>query len=156
MFSTKVCMCAVYHMQTYPVSWQTGHNSASPSWTWWEEEYFINSLVCYPSSRHPGSFSSIIFNIYASSDVAYVGTSSKMGSLVHSVEYHAMMALDRTMSCIWPKLSISNYQYKLSSCGNNPINKMGQNASSIYKWELHWCISSSSNSAVKPIIYNAL
>ena len=57
----------------------------------------------------------------------------KMGSLVHSVEYHAMMALDRTMSCIWPKLSMSNYHYELSSFGNNPINKMGQNASSIYK-----------------------
>ena len=50
----------------------------------------------------------------------------KMGSLVQSVEYHAMMALDRTMSCIWPKLSMSNYHYKRTSCGNNPNNKMGE------------------------------
>ena len=113
----------------------------------------FNSLVCYPSSRYmySGSFSSIIFNIYTSSDVAYVGASSKMGSLVHSVEYHAMMALDRTMSCIWPKLSISNYHYKLSSCGNNPINKIGRNASSIYTNE-----SCTNVSAVKQIIMHFL
>ena len=143
MFNAKVCMCAVYPRRMIITSLSdtrcilyhdrlviillalTGHG--------WRKNISLIHKFSYPSSRNSGSFSSIIFNIYTSSDVAYVGASSKMGSLVHSVEYHAMMALDRTMSCIWPKLSMSNYRYELSSCGNNPINKMGQNASSIYK-----------------------
>ena len=100
MFNAKVCMCAVYPRRMIMTSLSdtrcilyhdrlviillalAGHGGRKN-----------NSLIhkfSYPSSRYSGSFSSIIFNIYTSSDVAYVGASSKMGSLVHSVENNAL------------------------------------------------------------------
>ena len=54
--------------------------------------------------------------------------------------------MDRTMSCTWPKLFMSNYHYELSSCGNNPITKW------VKMHQAYTNESCTDVSAVKPII----